>query len=405
MATWRAENSMLTQRGIEILNKVKSGVGLVTITRVVAGSGRVPASTLFTQSEVKGIQKDMIISYKNADDEGSEIGIYITNDDFNDSFPLNQIGIYVVHPDYEGEQLYHISQCEEEGADVIPSYSDNPTTQGYSIYMEHSNESFVEITVNAQGMVSKDEFNSTLSNYVIGLKSSTTRYVDSTNGSDFTGDGSELNPFASIQKAIDSIPTNLNGKAANILVRPGEYAKFTLTHKYNGYIAIVGTDQSNMPVIKGDCVVGFCYGRVDFEFLKFTSDLSGTGVIGIYSTQEIRISTCTIDAVSKTSSSGIHVQSGGVNLGLTTCIFKNCNYCVNTSHSSGVGGNSSISVYTCTGSNNNYGFLNNFALLVLYRTSQANMGCTTMYRNIETSGPTYADGIHVSSTVAPATLE
>lgn len=159
MATWKAENSMLTQVGVEILNKIKAGVGSITVTRVVAGSGRVSPSVLFQQTDLSGSTKLMTISQKDVVESGSEISIYIRNDDFTEPFELNQIGIYVTHPDYNEEQLYHISQCEEEGFDVIPALDETPVTFGYSLFLEHGNSESINLTVDPQGMVCIDEFN------------------------------------------------------------------------------------------------------------------------------------------------------------------------------------------------------------------------------------------------------
>lgn len=158
MATWKSENSMLTQVGVEILNKVKAGIGSITVTRIVAGSGRVPASQLFQQTAVSGTAKPMTISQKGVRDSGTEISIYITNNDFTESFSLNQIGVYVSHPDYLEEQLYHISQCESTGFDVIPALDETPVTFGYSLFLEHGNSDSISITVDPQGVVLAQDF-------------------------------------------------------------------------------------------------------------------------------------------------------------------------------------------------------------------------------------------------------
>ena len=165
MATWRVENSMLTQRGVEILNKLKAGIGSITVTRIVAGSGRVSESQLYPQTSISGVIKEMTISSKNTFASGSEISFYITNTEFTESFDLHQLGVYVTHPDYEGEQLYHISQCDEEDFDTIPAMAETPVTQGYSIFMEHGNSSSIELTVDPQGMISRPEFEKLSNNF------------------------------------------------------------------------------------------------------------------------------------------------------------------------------------------------------------------------------------------------
>lgn len=158
MATWRTENSMLTMRGVEILNKVKAGIGSITVTRIVAGSGRVSESALFVQTGVSGNTKPMVLTNKDIRDSGSEISIYIENSKFTESFELHQIGVYVTHVDYEGEQLYHISQCDSVGADLIPALGETVTTFGYSLFLEHGNSSSINITVDPQGVVQVKDF-------------------------------------------------------------------------------------------------------------------------------------------------------------------------------------------------------------------------------------------------------
>lgn len=168
MATWKAENSMLTKLGVEILNKIKSGVGNITVTKVLAGSGRVSGSQLFTQTALSGSTKPMTISQKDVRETGSEISIYISNADYTESFNLNQIGVFVTHPDYEGEILYHISQCESVGFDVIPALDETPVTFGYNLFLEHGNSSSINLTIDPQGMVSYEQFNAFKTNTVSG---------------------------------------------------------------------------------------------------------------------------------------------------------------------------------------------------------------------------------------------
>lgn len=150
MATWKSENSMLTARGIEILNKVKAGIGSITITKIVAGSNRVPESRLYSMTQVSGTTKTLIITHEGYVENGSEISCYLTNAGFTENFELNQIGVFVSHPDYVEEQLYHISQCDEESPDIIPPFEDTPVTFGYSLFLEHANSSSITINVNPQ---------------------------------------------------------------------------------------------------------------------------------------------------------------------------------------------------------------------------------------------------------------
>ena len=67
-------------------------------------------------------------------------------------------------------------------------------------------------------------------NAVAHLQSTIDYYVEAT-GSDSTGDGSVSKPFATIQKAISSIPSNLNGNIATIYVGEGTFAPFSLANR------------------------------------------------------------------------------------------------------------------------------------------------------------------------------
>lgn len=160
MATWKSENSLLTSVGEDIFNKLKVGQGAITITRIVAGSGRVAGSQLLKQTAISGIQKTLMLNSVNTNDTGSEISFTITNSDFTEPFSVNQIGVYVTHPDYLGEQLYHISQCEENDPDVIPAHADNVVTLGYSLFLVHGNSSSIVVNVDPSGMVSIKDFGS-----------------------------------------------------------------------------------------------------------------------------------------------------------------------------------------------------------------------------------------------------
>ena len=157
MATWNAENSLLTQKGEEILNKISIGEGSITISKIVAGSGRVPDSKLYTQTSISGITKEFTINSYNPRDEGTEINFQITNAGLTEDFSLNQIGVYVTHPDYGGEVLYHISQCDYDREDIIPA-SGNAVTLIYSLYLVHGNSSAITLNIDPSGMVTNEVF-------------------------------------------------------------------------------------------------------------------------------------------------------------------------------------------------------------------------------------------------------
>lgn len=118
----------------------------------------------------------------------------------------------------------------------------------------------------------------------------------SNSGSDTTGDGTEAKPFATIQKAVDSLPKNLNGHRNIIHVAAGTYAGFSISGFYGGAysnqngIRISG-DENGGTVIAGAVEVLSCEAPVGLYFLTVTgvssnyniSVLSCGGFVGLRS--------------------------------------------------------------------------------------------------------------------------
>ena len=73
-----------------------------------------------------------------------------------------------------------------------------------------------------------------------GLTASRYVYVAST-GSDLTGTGSQAEPYASINKALSTIPKNLNGYEATVYVTEGSYPEKVLVRGFtSGVLRITG---------------------------------------------------------------------------------------------------------------------------------------------------------------------
>jgi len=84
-------------------------------------------------------------------------------------------------------------------------------------------------------------------------------YVSSTTGNDGTGDGSESYPYATIQKAIDSLPLNLNGYNGVIVVSGGTYNEWIDIDDFvHGTVTIMNRNSENI-VINGDLGASNCH--------------------------------------------------------------------------------------------------------------------------------------------------
>lgn len=226
MATWKTENSMLTLTGVEILNKLNLGQGQITIARIVAGSGRVSESVLYKQTAISGTQKNITINDYKTDEVGTELAFHLSNEGFTESFTVNQIGIYVTHPDYVGEVLYHISQCDSEGADVVPPFTGNATTLTYSLYLVHGNSSAISISIDPVGMVSKESFDA--------YKSANDTRITELNTS-ISAVTNAFNAFKSATRAGKLITVDSNGNliasGKNVISGSSFSVKDAITHR------------------------------------------------------------------------------------------------------------------------------------------------------------------------------
>lgn len=155
MAKWSTNNILLTLTGREVLSKVQAGVGKLEVSRIVTGSGRVSPAQLYNQTKVSQEQQTTLITKVDTSSAGSSIEIQVSNNDIEEAYDLNQIGIYVTHADYPNEVLYLIAQCDEP--DTIPLPTETPTVLNYSLFMTHSGVSEVTIEVNPAGLVTTEQ--------------------------------------------------------------------------------------------------------------------------------------------------------------------------------------------------------------------------------------------------------
>lgn len=82
------------------------------------------------------------------------------------------------------------------------------------------------------------------------LTENVTVYV-STNGSDTGGDGTSAAPYATIQKAVDSLPKWLNGFTATIDIAAGTYVERVTVKDFQGGSLILGNNSGYNVTISG----------------------------------------------------------------------------------------------------------------------------------------------------------
>lgn len=154
------------------------------------------------------------------------------------------------------------------------------------------------------------------------VRAELTIYV-STTGNDNTGDGTASRPYATVTKALNSIPKNLNGNVVEINIGAGTYSENAVIRGFNGvlqlYASGVVTIQS---VVVEGCRI-YQYGtQVSFpggltvdhgaswvgQSTLYSSGASLSGVIVKNGSTFVQYNTVTI---SNKTSAAVDVSSGG----------------------------------------------------------------------------------------------
>jgi hypothetical protein len=173
------------------------------------------------------------------------------------------------------------------------------------------------------------------------LISNITIYVANT-GNDITGDGSSVNPYATIQKAINVLPKNLNGYNATILITEGSYNTndYVIIGFYGGRI-IFNKNGTNKPTI--NITTRFDIKESQFVYfgnIKFQGNAK-TGNIYI-ANSNCEFNTCEFDNLAEPIDA---LQNSKVKV--ASCVFTNNNKCIISSYASTVG------CYNLSGTTNN----------------------------------------------------
>ncbi|KAA0563677.1 hypothetical protein F0342_12795 [Bacillus sp. CH30_1T] len=109
-----------------------------------------------------------------------------------------------------------------------------PITKANNVYDEHGNPVGEQLE-NATSRI----------NVINGLRTETKNiYVDVNLGNDAIGDGSESNPFKTIQKAVDMIPKIIN-KDHYIKCKPGDYNEEVVIQSINGAGIFITCPEAN----------------------------------------------------------------------------------------------------------------------------------------------------------------
>lgn len=129
----------------------------------------------------------------------------------------------------------------------------------------------------------------------------------SPSGSDITGTGENLNPFKTIQAAIDSVPKNLDGHTVIIEIIAGRYDERVVCKGFTGGTLIVGAYDGVS--ISGIEVDGCSYVEVKFQYIESTAEPEGPALVNVKNGSVVYLYGTTIYGQSK-NISGVQASNG-----------------------------------------------------------------------------------------------
>lgn len=217
-----------------------------------------------------------------------------------------------------------------------------------------------------------------------GLTSSTVLHV-STSGSDNTGNGTSASPYATITKALNAIPKNLNGYTATINIAAGTYYEdITIGGYIGGNIVLSGTS--------GDDVSISSLRIVETDFVQISNiqlTITGGATNGALFVRNSSLAAWTTITLSGEASRGIHCPLGG-NVYVSSAVISNKTDAVYAEQYS------NVHVSTLSGNSNTTGIRANNGGKVTYGSNSLGATVATataaggrIYSSAQTSVPNY----------------
>ena len=146
----------------------------------------------------------------------------------------------------------------------------------------------------------------------------------SPSGNDLAGDGTVDTPYATIQKALDSIPKNLNGHTVTIDIASGTYEERVAVNGFIGGKLKIGV-QGRSVVIRGFAISGCSFVETNISNITKSSGFSGAfyfvdkgSSVLIASAMKIEGSNASDSGISATTGSTVYAASN-VTLTISNC--------------------------------------------------------------------------------------
>lgn len=389
--------AILTAAGEKLIARALAGEIQLNITKAKTSNYIYPAGTDFKLiTDMQGI-KQTVADPTTAvyDDTMIQTRVLFSNEEILSTYYIQNIGLYAM--DGTEEVLFCIVTAKTP--DEMPQYSGVASTSYiYNIQNVVQDADQLSITVNPSGTAtiqdvlervdatggdisetvietlntvedkfpvpvageSVKRFFGKVLTFLRNIKPLTENiniYVSAT-GSDTTGDGSELNPYKTIQFAIDSIPKDLGGHTVGINIANGTYPEdMRIIGFSNGVFQIYNGD--------GDTLSDNCKVNSIYAFCNTSEIIIGGFSITTVTDTGISAHGCTNLNIHFTKIIGNALASGKYGIMVNRCAFSiwNCqvsyrDIALHAYNSRGV----SNSWATCTG--NNYGLWSSYGSVV-----------------------------------------
>lgn len=241
------------------------------------------------------------------------------------------------------------------------------TTQQFKDKFDEAFKSFIEDYFNTTHI---GEINAHLADNVVhGITSNVTIYVDGSTGSDTTGEGTSANPYATIQKAINSAPRMARGNySVTINIAPGTYNENVQISYFSCLVTL--TSSGNVTIkrlgVYNSVVYISCNLTINTD-AQFAIDIEMGGFVRFQGT------TLTITRSTPMSDSvGIYVDNGGV---FQTSIVSGSLNISNFVYAIGVNATGRVYAFSITGENNTVG-LRAYGGIITYNTIATGLATT-----------------------------
>lgn len=279
-----------TAKGALLREKVGAGLTQLTVTRAAAGSGQTAAAAGALAEEKQALTLGAV----KLRDGRAYLPTTLAEAQAAQSYTLTELGVYARDPQ-EGEILYQVFRLSESR---VITAGGGSAYRFYLCAIGSTGEVVVECS--SGGLLIEEDLDGLWA--VVNRKPDTVQY-DTTlhvakTGSDTTGDGSEVKPYFTIQKALDSLPKLLL-RQVSILIHAGSYEEDVVIYAFTGCGKLTLCAMDNETVsIKSIYVSSFTAATLELVGFSLTGD---TGVeewgCALYTTEcsivDIRDVTCT----------------------------------------------------------------------------------------------------------------